>query len=299
MREIPLYRSQNLLGVDQIFANFLATLKPSITDWSYFVDWGKVIRGASHYSDELNVLNALIGSADLETDFKRIATKYPQVIGVLPLLIAVRGSEITIASFSKLKLKTSEKSFTASTHVDEAWELFSASGLAALFNKKTLKSVPDYVLGVEVGLDSNGRKNRGGKAMEKVTELFVRDACAATGSAYLKEANAAKLQKEFGARVPVDKTSRRYDFVIKTKSNRLILIETNFYGGGGSKLKATAGEYKSLFKTIGRDFDFVWVTDGPGWKQAHLPLSETFTHNDFVFNLTQLEEGALKQVIQL
>lgn len=152
------------------------------------------------------------------------------------------------------------------------------------------------MIGVEAGLDSDGRKNRGGHAMEDIVEAFIADLCNKKKYRYLKEANSEKIKQEFGYDVPVDKSSRRYDFVIDN-GKELYIVETNFYGGGGSKLKSTAGEYRNLFDVLSGKYKFIWITDGHGWKTTARPLRETFDHNDYLFNLTMLEKGILEFLI--
>ncbi|MCD4704472.1 type II restriction endonuclease, partial [bacterium] len=114
------------------------------------------------------------------------------------------------------------------------------------------------MIGVEAGLNSNGRKNRGGHTMENVVEVFIKNVCEKNDFKYLKEANAEKIKKELGYDVPVDKSSRRYDFVIDN-GKELFIVETNFYGGGGSKLKSTAGEYRNLSDVLNGKFKFFWI----------------------------------------
>lgn len=175
------------------------------------------------------------------------------------------------------------------------------TGLRDLLASKKLKNLVDYMVGVEAGLDSNGRKNRGGHAMENIVEVFVADACQKLGLRYLKEANAGRIKREWGYTVPVDKSSRRYDFVVETKKDdghSLVLIEANFYGGGGSKLKATAGEYRNLYDTLNGKYRFIWITDGMGWRTITRPLEETFNHNDEILNLSMLEDGALEYMLK-
>ena len=152
------------------------------------------------------------------------------------------------------------------------------------------------MIGVEAGLDSNARKNRSGHSMEDIVEAFIVDLCNKKKFRYLKEANSEKIEQEFGYKVPVDKSSRRYDFVIDN-GKELFIIETNFYSGGGSKLKSTAGEYRNLFDVLAGKYKFIWITDGLGWKTTSRPLRETFNHNDFIFNLTMLENGILEFLI--
>ncbi len=132
--------------------------------------------------------------------------------------------------------------------------------------------------------------------MEDIVEAFIQDACKRTGGKYIKEANARKILSTFGYEVPVDKSSRRYDFAIDYKGE-LTLVETNYYGGGGSKLKSTAGEYRNLFDALRGRYKFVWITDGKGWEKTQMPLRETFEHNDYVFNLHMLENGILEHCL--
>lgn len=106
-----------------------------------------------------------------------------------------------------------------------------------------------------------------------------------------------KIKNELGYDVPVDKSSRRYDFVIDN-GKELFIVETNFYGGGGSKLKSTAGEYRNLFGVLKGQYKFFWITDGMGWKTTTKPLRETFDHNDYLFNLTMLEKGILEILLK-
>ncbi|MBU3924661.1 type II restriction endonuclease [Patescibacteria group bacterium] len=107
-----------------------------------------------------------------------------------------------------------------------------------------------------------------------------------------KRGKCRKIKREFDYDVPVDKSSRRYDFVIDN-GKELFIFETNFYGGGGSKLKSTAGEYRNLFDVLAEKHKFIWITDGFGWKKTARSLRETFDHNDYLFSLDMLEKGIL------
>ena len=133
--------------------------------------------------------------------------------------------------------------------------------------------------------------------MEDIVGIFIQDLCSKNKYKYLKHANAKKIKKELGYEVPVDKSSRTYDFVIDN-GKELFIIETNFYGGGGSKLKSTAGEYRNLFDVLNGKYKFIWITDGFGWKSTARPLRETFNHNDYVFSLAMLEKEILDFLIK-
>lgn len=166
------------------------------------------------------------------------------------------------------------------------------SGLKELITSQKIKNLVDYMIGVEAGIDSNGRKNLGGQSMEAIIDWFIKDHCNKHEYEYLKESNVAKIYEKWKINVPVDKSSRRYDFIVNN-GKELIIFETNFYGGGGSKLKSTAGEYRNLFDTLDNKFKFVWITDGVGWLKTAKPLRDTFNHNDYIFNLAMLEQGIL------
>lgn len=132
--------------------------------------------------------------------------------------------------------------------------------------------------------------------MENIIEFFIKDACENKNYSYIKEATSEKIKQEWGYNVPVDKSSRRYDFVVNT-GKELIIFETNFYGGGGSKLKSTAGEYRDLFNVLNDQYKFIWITDGKGWKSTARPLRETFNHNDYVISLDMVEKGILESLL--
>lgn len=171
------------------------------------------------------------------------------------------------------------------------------SGIFDLFKNKSIKNLVDYVFGVEVGLDSNGRKNRTGTAMENIIELFIKNICNKYGYKYMVQATPTRIKSDWGYDVTVDKSERRFDFAVNA-GNTLFLIETNFYGGGGSKLKATAGEYKTLYDVASRDgHEFIWITDGTGWHTASRPLNETFNHNKYILNLKMIELGVLEEIV--
>lgn len=155
----------------------------------------------------------------------------------------------------------------------------------------------DYATGVEVGLDSNGRKNRGGTLMENLVEDFVRVACDKLKLQYLPQANAAGIKKKWNIDIKVDKSSRNIDFAIN-KNGKLYFIETNFYGGGGSKLKSTATEYIEMNRFWNEQgIEFIWITDGAGWQSTLRPLREYFDKSDYLLNLEMLKEEILIEIL--
>ena len=289
---------------DEIFDFFIASLKPSNMLWSYFVNWEKVLRNTKQIELALNNLNYLIGKDDFDKEFKFLLKENPNLAKVIPALVVRDGSNKKkfniLVDYKNKKLVYEDYDFTKEKLSDEDIEKYltfaKETGLKDLIINKKIKSLVDYMIGVEAGLDSNGRKNRGGHAMEDIVEAFIVDLCNKRKLRYLKEANAEKIKQEFGYDVPVDKSSRRYDFVIDN-GKELFIFETNFYGGGGSKLKSTASEYRNLFDVLTGKYKFIWITDGLGWKTTAKPLRETFNHNDYLFSLVMLEKGILEFVV--
>ena len=164
---------------------------------------------------------------------------------------------------------------------------------------KKIKNFVDYVFGVEVGLDSNGRKNRGGTLMEQIVEVLVYNSISKNANLeFMPQATPKKIKSEWGCLVHVEKSASRYDFAVFNKSTKkLFLIETNFYNGGGSKLKSVCGEFKTLQNELSpQGIEMIWVTDGKGWLTTQRPLEETFNNNDYVLNLYLLKKGILDEI---
>lgn len=306
MKNLTLYKTAlNCKTEDRVFDFFISNLKPSNTIWSYFVNWEKVFTNTKQIEIALNSLNYLIGKDNFDKEFKFLLKESPNLAKVIPALVVRDGSNKKkfkiLVDYKNRKLVYEDYDFTKDKLADEDIKKYltfvKETGLKDLIVNKKIKNLVDYMIGVEAGLDSNGRKNRGGHAMENIVEAFIKDICDKNNFRYLKEANAEKIKKELGYDVPVDKSSRRYDFAIDN-SKELFLIETNFYGGGGSKLKSTAGEYRNLFDILAGKYKFFWITDGMGWKITTKPLRETFNHNDYLFNLAMLEKGILEFLLK-
>lgn len=305
MKSLPFYKDVlKCENDDQVFNYIVSNLKPSATIWGYFVNWDKVFENTKKIEISLNVLNYLIGKDDFDKEFKYLLKQNPEIAQAIPTLIVRDGSDSKkysiLVDYTNRKLVYEDFDFSkkvlSDNDIDNYLKFVTETGLKNLIVSEKIKNLVDYVIGVEAGLDSNGRKNRGGHAMEAITEAFVSDFCSRNGFRYLKEANSEKIKNEFGYDVPVDKSSRRYDFVVDT-GKELLIFETNFYGGGGSKLKSTAGEYRNLFDVLGGKYKFIWVTDGNGWKSTTRPLRETFDHNDYLFTLNMLENGIMDSII--
>lgn len=281
------------------FNNWLSTFTNYLRTYEYYVDFEKVYRNANKYKVELNILNSLIGSKNIEIDFHNLVEKYPECLKAVPILLAVRSIEIYafddngdfVYSFDKVNQSPEQYMY-----------FMRETGLFDLMENKITSNLFDYAMGVETGLDSNARKNRGGHIMEELVEDFIIDAGFVKDVDYFKEMYAKNVESlwdiDLGLIVNEGKTSKRFDYVIKTDNN-IYAIETNFYNSGGSKLNETSRSYKNLAieaKNI-EGFKFIWITDGFGWKSAKRNLQETFECMDLIFNINDLKNGILKEVI--
>jgi len=286
------------------FEKLISTLQDSIFTWNYFTDFKKAKNNIKKIERELNLLNSLIGKDNLENELIDLVSEYPKVRRVLPILVAVRRDKLKktpiISDVNILIPKNKEEVFYGDLNKKELKIFFNASGLNDIFKNKNIKNLVDYVFGVEVGMDTNGRKNRTGTIMENIVKKFLEDFCIKNGNlAFIEQATKSKIKKVFNCNIKIDKNSRRFDFALfDKKRGKIILMEVNFYSGGGSKLKATAGEYQKLEDFLKKqNIDFIWVTDGRGWLTSVNSLKETYNHNSYVINLKMLKDGALDKII--
>ena len=288
------------------FSNLKDTLQESIFTWNYFVDFEKAKINVKKVEKELNILNYLIGKENIEKEFTDLITEYPNTRKALPLLIAVRkdklGSTPIITDIDALVPENKQYVFYDELNENIMQELlifFRNSGLKNVLENKHIKNLVDYCFGVEVGFDTNARKNRTGTLMENIVAKFLEEFCNDNVDfQYIEQATQKRIKEIFDYEIEIDKNSRRFDFALYNKgSKKLYLIEVNYYSGGGSKLKATAGEYKGLNDFVkAQDIKFIWITDGKGWLTALNPLEETFNHNDYVINLDMLNKGILDSI---
>lgn len=288
---------------DEVFSYLMETLQPSNRTWSYFINWDKVFDNVLDIEISLNTLNVIIGKENIEEVLKSLLQEQPKIARVFPILLANRDTKFTIlheydlSNFTYKYYDFTKVNTLSNSQIDDAIIFLKESGFLDLVKNKRIKNLVDYVIGTEAGMDTNGRKNRSGHTMEDIVEYFIDDICTRHGWRYLKEATAKILKSEWDMDLPIDKSSRRLDFVVDTGVS-VYLIETNFYGGGGSKLKSTAKEYQEMYKfwTNNDKFKFMWITDGLGWKSSHLPLREAFNELDYILNLDMVSHSILEDI---
>lgn len=288
------------------FDEWLSKFRTSISTYDYYVDFEKVYRNVDEVKIELNILNSLVGSKDIKTDFVNLLRRYPEILKAIPILLAKRENEIYcqdenggfLYEFDYVKYPPNSNRYY------EMYAYFmEKTGLFDLLQNHIIKDLVDYVTGVETGLDSNGRKNRGGHLMEDLVEKYIQEAGFVRDLNYFKEMYSSEIEEKWNISLSAlsnaGKAAKRFDFVIKTDA-MIYGIETNFYNGGGSKLNETARSYKMLAQEADTidGFTFVWFTDGSSWKTAKGNLRETFEVLNTMYSIDDMENGVMKKVFK-
>lgn len=258
------------------FKDFMKLLSTTNSTLDFFVDFEKVSRNINKIAIKLNQLNYLIGKENIEQAIRELYKENPNCFSVLNILIAVRDNREVLAPNGEIVFLN-----TYFSDENKIIEFVNETGIYRILKNKDIKNLVDYVFGIEVGLDTNARKNRGGKNMEKLVASVLND-------------NNIPFEAEiksdtFPELLSLGEDIKRFDFVVKTK-RKTYLIEVNYYNGGGSKLNETARAYTDIAPKINQydKFEFVWITDGQGWHSAKNKLNEAFNTISKLYNLKSL-----------
>lgn len=260
------------------FDVFLSQLKETNATLGFFTDFSKAYSSVANIAVKLNQLNFLLGKDNLRAAVELIYNENPKAFEVLDILVAVRKKDKRLVLNEKQQPVLLESYFN---DVESICAYIDGTGLGEVFSSKKITNLVDYVFGVEVGLDTNARKNRSGKLMaEAVAKVFDE-----AGVAYEEEVNSTSFNDLTG----LGKDLKRFDFVIR-KKDKIFLIETNFYNEGGSKPNEVARAYSDIAPKINanKKYEFVWITDGQGWLSAKNKLEEAYGIIPRVYNLTTL-----------
>mgnify|MGYP000112202918 CR=1 FL=1 len=263
------------------FVTFMSQLQETNQTLDFFCDFDKIERNVANIKLSLCMLNSLIGAEDMRAAVETIWNRDKSAFSVMDILIAVRseGKKKVLDSMGKCIIL--DRLFTS---VDGVIEFLNNTGLTEVFQKQKVKDLVDYVFGIETGLDTNARKNRSGHVMEAmVDKLFTQYGIRHRAEVYSSE------WPEIAIALGDDE--KRFDFVIETPAVTY-LFEVNFYSGGGSKLNEVARSYSDIAPKINAvpGFEFIWITDGIGWKSAKNKLQEAYNIIPRVYNLTNINE---------
>ena len=263
------------------FNKFMSQLQETNQTLDFFCDFDKIAANVDNIKLSLCMLNSMIGTTDLRRSVETIWNRDRSAFSVMDILIAVRSEGKKVVLNSAGDCIILDRLFTS---IDGVMEYLEGTGLADLFRQKKINDLVDYVFGIETGLDSNARKNRSGHVMEGMVASILKK----NGIKFRQEVYSTEwsnLQRVLGD------DEKRFDFVIQTPK-KTYLIEVNFYSGGGSKLNEVARSYSDIAPKINSvpGFEFVWITDGIGWKSAKNKLQEAYSIIPGIYNLTSIKD---------
>ena len=282
------------------FNEWIKTFTLGIYGYDYYTDFEKVYENVNKFKVELNILNSLIGSNNIKEEFVQIIHDYPKTVKCIPLLLAVRSKTLQVTTGNGSVYFNFKKK---GGNVDDYVTLMEKTGLFDLMQNKLIASLVDYVTGVEVGLDSNGRKNRGGNLMGSIVKEHLEKTGLVENENLFCDMYISDIEQKFNIDLSAvskqSKAAKRIDFVVK-KGDVIYAIKTNFYSSGGSKLNETAvnNTAMSVASKNMDNFNFIWVTDGKGWKLAKHNLEEAYTHMNHIYCLADLENGAFDKLFK-
>lgn len=281
---------------------FLKTLLKTNRTKDYYVNWNKVIKNVENYEIELNLMNYLIGKENIYNECLNIFKKYPETIKVLPILVAIRDTTLDLLILEQDKKIIENYDFiNIDKDIEKYVKLADKLGILSFLKNKLTKSLVDYVYGVEVGLDSNGRKNRSGSIMEEIVSKYIDNICLNSRYIHKSQITVKYIYDTWNIKVDSDESERKFDNVIYDKEkNKIFIIETNYYGSSGTKLKAVCGEFIGLNNLLKNNnkVTFIWITDGIGWIKSHIPMLDAINKIENIFNLDMIEKGYLKEILK-
>ena len=292
------YPAKNL---NELVDSFQKTLVPTNRTPEFYVDWQKVKNNLDEIKIELSLWNSLINSNNIEADFRNLIVKYPEVIKTIPILHAIREREFPVildfqteTTVKNLDFKKGRNSKLSEKELYDYVEFAEKSGVFMVFGH--IRNFYDYVFGVEVGLDSNARKNRSGDAMERLFEPILKEISAELGYHFLAQRNFESASL-YGAKVPTELSKRKADFIVY-KEKKFLNIEVNYYSGAGSKPEEIVDAYINRKNELEKHgWRFIWVTDGDAWRVAQNQIRKAFGEMDYVLNIQFARKGLLRDAL--
>ncbi len=295
---------------------FVENLLETNRGFNFYVNWDNV-EAYKPFKIELNAMNSLIKCSDFDITFKELLQKIPTVVATFPLLFALakvdrekvwngRNQKLTVVNSHVGEENNLEFDFNirvlqqglSNEQIDLYLSFFDRMGLKNLFLNLAESSIVDYVIGVLVGLDSNGRKNRGGSAFELACHPMIENICEKHGIVVLFQETFKELEK-YGVSVSEDIQNRKADFIL-LKGSKCINIEVNYFNGGGSKPEEIIDSYINRQSDLEKhNIDFVMITDGKGcWgNNTKSQLLKGFRTLSYLMNFNLAKQGMLEEVL--
>ena len=274
------YSKLGYSSLDEFSNDFLNTLLQSNHTYDFYVNWDKVYDNLKNHVVEISILNSLnkVPPNEVESKFREIIVKYPEVVPLLPLILAIRNKKVPIFNVEDKSSKIINFSRNG-FDTEEIVEFSIKTGLLNLFNN--IDDLYSYLVGTEVGLDTNARKNRSGHIFEDAVGTLLQEKITNREGFYIvKEDDNVDIER-----------NKRFDYVIYKNNIPRIVFECNFYNSTGSKPIEVAHAYANLQEDIDKtNLVFIWVTDGFGWKKMLSSLLNAGENIEFIVNYHQLDK---------
>lgn len=293
---------------DEIVSSFLEDLVSTNRGHNFLVDWDKISNYMEKYKVELNILNSIIGSKNFEQELKEILRKYPEVLKVIPILVATRDRRFQlIQNFIDGENNIIEYNFKkrdlSDEEINKIINFVEKTGLKDFLKNNLRNNLYDYVTGVEVGMDTHARKNRSGKAMELALKPIIEEIISRLDINdridIIFQKKFKYLTKNYDIPISLEIKNRRADFILVKDNTRVINIEVNFYAGSGSKPQEIVDSYINRQNDLYNDsIDFIWITDGDGLREQINQTKKAFEKIDYFLNLDFVKEGLLEEIIK-
>lgn len=301
MANLDFYKKYlNLSTVDEICKALSNTLIETNYTYDFFVNWSKVAKNRDAFKYELALLKSLKNCPNPISDFRDLLKKYPEVIKVIPILLACRDGLLKVLNSidADLQYKTfdfSKKIYDAK-NIDGIVRFTKNTGLLDMLCM--MDSATDYLLGVEVGLDTNARKNRSGLFLERmVTETFKGLSAQNPGLVFVEQKTFGYIEAEYKIKIPPTLRDRKFDYAVIYKGIATN-IEVNFYSGTGSKPSEIVSSYINRAEVLSSaGWKFVWLTDGMGWKKMQRPFHIGVENIEYVINANLLRNNILEKIL--
>lgn len=283
------------------FDNWILNFKESIANFEYYIDYDKIYKILNTYKNEIILMNTLCGSKNIEEDWNILFDNHPEIVKIIPLLVAISNNRIPCTNSNGLIIYNFKNGAITK---EECAYFMKRMHIFEDLSSGMISDVKSHLYGCLKGLDSNARKNRGGHLMENLIEDYIVAAGYEENKTYFKEMYLSDIESNFDLDLSKissnGDTEKRFDYVIKT-DDCVYGIECNFYSAGGSKLNETARSYKMIAEEAKNieGFKFVWFTDGKGWISARNNLKETFKVLDDIYCLKELEDSGINTLLNI
>jgi type II restriction enzyme len=303
MANLDFYKKYlNLSTIDEICKSLSDTLIETNYTYEFFVNWTKVTQNRDAFKYELALLKSLKNCSNPLSDFRDLLKKYPEVIKVIPILLACRDGLLKVLNSIETGLQYNTFDFSKKKYeakeIDDIVKFTKNSGLLDMLCQ--MDSVTDYLLGVEVGLDTNARKNRSGLFLEKMaTETLNALSASNSDLIFIAQKTFGYVEDKYHIDIPPTLRNRKFDYSVINKG-KATNIEVNFYGGTGSKPSEIISSYINRGEVLSSaGWKFVWLTDGVGWKKMQRPFHVGIENMSYVINANLLRKGLLEKIILL